>query len=50
MFTILGLTILPELAIGLYAFTPDLPLALFWTSAIASLSLLLMKTPNQIAL
>jgi hypothetical protein len=47
MFTILGLTILPELAIGLYAFTPDLPLAFFWCSAIGLALVALRESPKS---
>lgn len=45
--TIIALTIVPELAIGLFAFTPDLPLAAAWLSALGLAAVALQATPTS---
>jgi hypothetical protein len=44
MLTVIALAIVPEFAIGLFAFSPDLPLGVFWLGALG-LACLALKTP-----
>jgi len=46
-FTLLVLALVPELAIGLYALSPDLPLALLWLGALGLAALATRATPKS---
>lgn len=47
--TVLGLALVPELAVGLFAFCPDLLLAFFWLGALAFAALALKRPPESSA-
>jgi 4-amino-4-deoxy-L-arabinose transferase-like glycosyltransferase len=47
--SVLALALVPELAVGLFAFCPDLLLALFWLGALAFAALALKRPPESIA-
>lgn len=47
--TVLALALAPELAIGLFAFCPDLLMALFWLGALACTALALRRPPEAMA-
>jgi hypothetical protein len=45
--TVLTLALVPELSIGLYAMSPDLPLAVFWLGALGLAALALRSAPSS---
>jgi hypothetical protein len=47
--TVLALALVPELALGLFAFCPDLLLALFWLGALAFTAFALRRRPESLA-
>ncbi len=47
LLAVIALLVAPELAIGLFAFTPDLPLAFAWLAALACAALALRNPPSS---
>ena len=45
--TVVSIAIVPEIAIGLFAFTPDLPLAVAWIGALAMAALAIRSAPGS---
>lgn len=47
MWTIVALLVVPEFAIGLYAFTPDVPLGLLWATSLSLAIVALRSEPSS---